>query len=74
MINIANIEQACCPFWDCRALNCQVSFSDESVGSKRYLHYCISDDHDNCPLYLAEALRRSRSRKTTDKPAQYFQG
>ena len=74
MINIANIEQTYCPCWDCRALDCQVSFSNEAVGSRRYLHYCTSDDHDNCPLYLAEALRRSRVRNSTDEPAYSFQG
>ena len=74
MNNIANIEQFYCPFWDCRALKCQVSFSNESVGSRRYLYHCTSDDHDNCPLYLAEALRRSRIRNMNNEPAHSFQG
>jgi len=62
MFKIREMALANCPFWNCGDQDCQVAFSGESVGTKHCLHYCLSDDHDNCPLYLAEALRRSRIR------------
>ena len=74
MINISKIEQTYCPFWDSHSGSCQVSFSREAIGSKRCLHYCLSDDHDNCPLYLAEALRRSRMKSSALEPIQHIQG
>jgi len=58
------MEKNHCPFWDSLTLSCQVSFSREVLSARRRLHYCMTDDHDNCPLYLAEALRRSRQRST----------
>jgi hypothetical protein len=38
----------------CRAT--RLAFSPER---KHRSHYCCSDDHDDCPLFLAKALRSS---------------
>ena len=74
MRNTTFIDDDNCPFWNNWTFVCRVSFSRAAPGSGHCLTYCTSDDHDNCPLYLAEALRRSRIRPEPPAAVQYPEG
>jgi len=60
MISRSITEQIHCPFRNVNPATCRVSFSRRSLNQRHCSRYCLSDEHDNCPLYLAAALRSSR--------------
>jgi hypothetical protein len=48
-----------CIFFRTKDSRCKASSQNEPVGERRQRLYCLSDDHDGCPFYLAYMLRHS---------------
>lgn len=48
-----------CPFFENPAVRCRAAFARGAASRSRRLSRCQSDDHDNCPLFLARLLRSS---------------
>jgi hypothetical protein len=48
-----------CPFLGRAPLRCRAAIAKEPTGRGRGLNRCQSDDHDNCPLFMAKLLRSS---------------
>lgn len=51
-------EEMACPHWDSESSICMASISSMRLGIVERLVYCSSDNYDNCPIFLAKALRR----------------
>lgn len=49
-----------CPFQGVADGHCRAAFSGLPVDPKRRRSCCRSEDYDDCPLFLARALRSSR--------------
>ena len=54
------LPHASCPFYDPLNRTCQASCSSMAIDRKRQATYCASEDHDDCPLFLARFLRSHR--------------
>lgn len=50
-----------CPFLDTEQSYCVAAMLRFMPDSRQMYHYCCSDDHDDCPVFLAKALRSSAS-------------
>lgn len=48
-----------CPFLDAECGYCGAAMLRFMPNSRQLYHYCCSDDHDDCPVFLAKALRSS---------------
>lgn len=48
-----------CPFFDRARSTCRAAMIAFSPDAGHRSHYCGSDDHDDCALFLAKALRSS---------------
>lgn len=48
-----------CPFFVGTPARCRAAFAKEPADRGRRPSRCQSDDHDNCPLFMARLLRRS---------------
>lgn len=55
-------NQVRCPHFNRNHSCCGASFSGMPVGRARKRLYCMSEDHDSCPLFLCHLLRNSQSR------------
>jgi len=51
-----------CPYYHKQQSRCGASFSDMPVLRGRKRIYCLSENHDTCPLFLCRMLRNSQSR------------
>lgn len=51
-----------CPYFKKDQSCCGASFSKMPVQRARKRLYCLSENHDTCPLYLCHMLRNSQSR------------
>ena len=49
-----------CPFHSAADSRCRAAFSSFAPGSRFRSPRCSSEDYDDCPLFLARALRSSR--------------
>ncbi|MGM0415710.1 MAG: hypothetical protein ACQEQK_02050 [Thermodesulfobacteriota bacterium] len=49
-----------CPDYDPDTQMCKIATSREVPSERQRSIYCNSDDYDNCPIYLCNALRQSR--------------
>jgi len=49
-----------CPDFDPDTQMCMIATSREVPSERQRSIYCNSDDYDNCPIYLCNALRQSR--------------
>jgi hypothetical protein len=47
-----------CPFIDGVTSICGASLSSMIVGPHNRREYCLSENYDNCPLFLAKVMRR----------------
>lgn len=54
------LQPRSCPFGDLDDNICRASASAMSLDSRKRVHYCCSDNYDNCPLFLCQVLRGSR--------------
>jgi hypothetical protein len=50
-----------CPFLDFDRGYCSAAMLRFMPESRQLYHYCCNDDHDDCPVFLAKALRSSSS-------------
>lgn len=50
-----------CPFLDFERGYCSAAMLRFIPDSRQLYHYCCNDDHDDCPVFLAKALRSSAS-------------
>lgn len=50
-----------CPFFNRRRKVCSVAYQLLTPGEQYQASYCRTDDYDDCPLYLCQALRSSQS-------------
>jgi hypothetical protein len=48
-----------CPFLDFERSYCSAAMLRFIPDSRQLYHYCCNDDHDDCPVFLAKALRSS---------------
>jgi hypothetical protein len=48
-----------CPFFEPAQTVCRAALLTFMPESRHLYSYCCSDDHDDCPLFLAKALRSS---------------
>ena len=48
-----------CPFLGRSPFRCRAAIAKEPTARVRWLKRCQSDDHDNCPLFMAKLLRSS---------------
>jgi|GEM_PF-1743232 hypothetical protein len=48
-----------CPDYDPDTQMCRISTSQEVPSERQRSIYCNTDDYDNCPIYLCNALRQS---------------
>jgi hypothetical protein len=53
------ISTADCPFFDATRNLCRAALLNYMPEAKQVFFYCSTDDHDNCALFLARALRSS---------------
>lgn len=53
-----------CPFLDQTPGRCRAAFAVRPLKSSRRASRCQSDDHDNCPLFMAQLLRSSPVERT----------
>ena len=58
-INMQPRLHCCCPDFDPAQQLCSVSFSRQQPSARSKMLYCTTDDYDNCPIYLCNALRSS---------------
>jgi hypothetical protein len=49
-----------CPFFDDQKKTCSAATGLLTPGSNYQENYCTSDDYDDCPLFLCQALRSSQ--------------
>lgn len=49
-----------CPDYNPDSRLCRIATSGEIPSEHQHSTYCNSDDYDNCPIYLCNALRQSR--------------
>jgi hypothetical protein len=49
-----------CPDYDSSRQSCLASTWQTSPNDRQKTRYCATDDYDNCPLYLCNALRSSQ--------------
>ncbi|MCA1797237.1 MAG: hypothetical protein ABR516_05285 [Desulfuromonadaceae bacterium] len=49
-----------CPDYDSATQACRIGISQEVPSERQRSIYCNTDDYDNCPIYLCNALRQSR--------------
>lgn len=59
-----SFEPVSCPFLDQNGFRCWVSTSCDSVPASRQSRHCLTDDHDQCPFYLAKLLRQSQAKSS----------
>jgi hypothetical protein len=50
-----------CPDYAANTRTCMIATSKEIPSERQRSIYCNSDDYDNCPIYLCNALRQSRT-------------
>jgi len=48
-----------CPFLDPAEATCRAALLNFLPDSRQLYHYCCTDDHDHCGVFLAKALRSS---------------
>ncbi len=48
-----------CPFFEASRCLCRAALLTMTPDTVHRTRYCGSDDHDDCPLFLAKALRSS---------------
>lgn len=53
-----------CPFFEASPTHCRASFAGRLFDRSRSVRRCQSDDHDNCPLFMARLLRSSPVERT----------
>ncbi|GEM_PF-2293744 len=61
---IATTQKTCdsrekCPFLADDCGQCKAALLRFMPDSRQLYHYCCSDDYDDCPVFLAKALRSS---------------
>lgn len=60
-----DLQRVRCPFYRPESCRCDIAPSDGPTAKPSAVtrvNYCCSDDHDDCPRYLARLLRSSASR------------
>ena len=50
-----------CPDYDCNKQRCLAARDLLAPNFRQQMSYCLTCDYDNCPIYLAKALRSSRT-------------
>lgn len=50
-----------CPDYNPDTQLCMIATSKEIPSERQRSIYCNTDDYDNCPIYLCNALRQSRT-------------
>lgn len=60
-----------CPFLDASDSHCSATLLRFMPDSGQLYHYCCSDNHDDCPVFLAKALRSSASGSCARDVAAY---
>ncbi len=53
-----------CPFFAAASTHCRASLAGRPFERSRLARRCQSDDHDNCPLFMARLLRSSPVERT----------
>jgi hypothetical protein len=48
-----------CPFGNSETSICSASLSSMVIGARCRQAYCIGDNYDNCPIFLARMLRKN---------------
>jgi hypothetical protein len=51
-------EELICPFTDVETNICLASLSAMVVGPHNRRQYCLSENYDDCPLFLAKMMRK----------------
>lgn len=59
MIPLTNELELQCPYFDASDV-CKASLSSLLPSPTARVNFCNSEDYDNCPIFLAKALRRRR--------------
>ena len=50
-----------CPDYDCGKQICLAATEPLAPNRRQQMRYCATCDYDNCPIYLAKALRSGRT-------------
>lgn len=59
IINQKDVHRQCPDY--VRSRNLCLAFTRQAIPNQRQqVHYCSTDDYDNCPIYLCSAQRSSR--------------
>lgn len=48
-----------CPFYNQEQVNCRAALLSFAPDLQHRFRYCLGDDHDDCTVFLAKALRSS---------------
>ncbi len=51
------VHGSICPYMTGEKDFCSASVMETTVSNDRWSHYCCTEDHDRCPLFLAKILR-----------------
>lgn len=54
---IGNIEDSICPYRQLHSHYCSASVMTMRIDQRRNTTYCLSEDFDCCPVFLAKVLR-----------------
>jgi hypothetical protein len=65
------LAESPCPHFKKRESSCGATFSNMPVQRARKRLYCLSENHDTCPLFLCQLLRNSQSRNAGRSPQEF---
>ena len=51
------VENALCPYRDILSMYCSASVMRMPIDRRRTMTYCLTEDFDCCPVFLAKILR-----------------
>ena len=52
-----SIENSICPYRNVHSMYCSASIMRMLIGRQRNMNYCLTEDFDRCPVFLAKVLR-----------------
>ncbi len=55
----AAIEHSICPFRNVHHTFCPAAVMQMRIDPRREMTHCLTDNYDNCPVFLAKVLREA---------------
>jgi hypothetical protein len=66
--NMNSIGGGGCPYYDVDRIECQAATSKYYLDRKVRLRFCLDDNFESCPVFLAKILRGGRVEACSDGP------